>query len=305
MESTLTVAGPDSSNVRASSGIRKRIAQPRVAEMVADELRGRIVRGELSDGDLLPKLDDLIEEFPVSRPSIREAMRILETEGLISVRRGKVGGAVVHSPTAEAAAYMVGLVMQSKMLTLGDLANALAVLEPSCARLVADREDAATTVVPPLESITSRAASYLDDGPAFTRLSREFHDQLVSECPVRTLVLLVGVLEALWSAHEVEWADRTQAGGSYPARQLREEVLRAHQQIIESIRAGQSDRTERLTRQHLRASQKFSLEMNGTRPLSIINSRMGLKANLRPFEAVSSPPTDSGQSLETSDGHED
>jgi GntR family transcriptional repressor for pyruvate dehydrogenase complex len=304
VESTLTAAGPESSSVR-TNGVRKRIAQPRVAEMVADELRSRIVRGELSDGDLLPKLDDLLEEFPVSRPSIREAMRILETEGLISVRRGKVGGAVVHSPTAEAAAYMVGLVMQSKMLTLGDLANALAVLEPACARLVADREDAAATVVPLLEEITSRAASYLDDGPAFTRLSREFHDQLVSQCPVRTLVLLVGVLEALWSAHEVEWADRTQAGGSYPARQLREEVLRAHQQIIEAIRAGQSDRTERLTRQHLRASQKFSLEMNGTRPLSIINSRMGLKANIRPLDDWVSARNDSGHLREATDGDDD
>jgi GntR family transcriptional regulator, transcriptional repressor for pyruvate dehydrogenase complex len=264
---------------RANNGVKRRIAQPRVAEMVADELRGRIVRGDLADGDLLPKLDDLLEQFPVSRPSIREAMRILETEGLISVRRGKVGGAVVHSPTAEAAAYMVGLVMQAQALTLADLAQALAVLEPACARLVAERDDAATVAVPLLEAITSEAASHLDDGPTFTRLARGFHDQMVTLCPVRTLVLLVGVLEALWSAHEADWADRTQAEGSYPARQLREEVLRAHQQVIEAIRAGESDRTERLVRQHLRASQSFTLEMNGVRPLSIINARSGLKAN--------------------------
>ena len=76
----------------------RRLSQPRIAEMIADSLRRRILEGELADGDVLPKVDDLLLEFPVSKPSIREAMRILETEGLISVRRGNVGGAIIHSP---------------------------------------------------------------------------------------------------------------------------------------------------------------------------------------------------------------
>src|SRR5918996_2342005 len=99
----------------------RQLSQPRVAEMVADILRARIVDGALGDGDLLPKQDDLLEEFRVSRPSIREAMRILETEGLVSVRRGNIGGAEVHAPKPSNAAYMLGLVMQSKHVRLGDL----------------------------------------------------------------------------------------------------------------------------------------------------------------------------------------
>jgi DNA-binding transcriptional MocR family regulator len=99
---------------------RRRMSQPRVAEMVADVLRVRIVDGELADGDLLPRQEDLVEEFGVSLPSLREAMRILETEGLISVRRGNIGGAVVHRPTPQAAAYMLGLVLQSHRVVLGD-----------------------------------------------------------------------------------------------------------------------------------------------------------------------------------------
>jgi GntR family transcriptional regulator, transcriptional repressor for pyruvate dehydrogenase complex len=256
---------------------RRRIAQPRVAEMVADELRQQIIRGDLADGDLLPKLDDLLVRYPVSRPSIREAMRILETEGLVSVRRGKVGGAVVHSPTAEAAAYMVGLVMESQGLSLADLGQALAVLEPSCARLVAERDDAVTVAVPTLEAIQEQAAEHLDDLKAFTKLARRFHDELAALCPVRTLVLLVGVLEALWSAH-ADWAEQREIGSNAPTPEVCREVLRAHQQIIESIRAGESSRTERLVGQHLRVAQSFSIEMNELRPLSIINARSGLRA---------------------------
>ena len=66
--------------------------------MVAGTLRRRILDGELEDGSWLPKQEDLIDEFGVSKPSMREAMRILETEGLLTVQRGNVGGAVVHTP---------------------------------------------------------------------------------------------------------------------------------------------------------------------------------------------------------------
>src|SRR3954462_298831 len=88
---------------------RAKLRQPRVAEMLADVLRDRILSGELADGDLLPKQDDLLEEFGTSKASAREAFRILETEGLVTVLRGNVGGAVVHRPKPETAAYMLGL----------------------------------------------------------------------------------------------------------------------------------------------------------------------------------------------------
>jgi len=62
------------------------------AEAVADRLRDRILSGEVPNGGMLPKLEDLTEEFRVSKASLREACRILETEGLLSVLRGNVGG---------------------------------------------------------------------------------------------------------------------------------------------------------------------------------------------------------------------
>ncbi|EUA49857.1 bacterial regulatory s, gntR family protein [Mycobacterium xenopi 3993] len=64
------------------------MSAPRIAEIVADELRRQIIDGELADGDLLPRQEVLVEQFNVSLVSLREALRILETEGLVSVRRG-------------------------------------------------------------------------------------------------------------------------------------------------------------------------------------------------------------------------
>src|SRR6185437_7426536 len=122
-----------------SDTVRPRLAAPRIAEIVAAELRGRIIDGDLADGDLLPRQELLVDQYRVSLVSLREAMRILETEGLISVRRGNKGGAVVHAPTKDSAAYMVGLVLQSEFVQLPDLATALRELEPGCAALAANR----------------------------------------------------------------------------------------------------------------------------------------------------------------------
>lgn len=75
-----------------------KIGQMRMAELVAAALRDRILAGGIGDGSTLPKQDELVAEFGVSYPSVREALRILETEGFITVRRGNRGGATVHAP---------------------------------------------------------------------------------------------------------------------------------------------------------------------------------------------------------------
>ena len=63
-------------------------------EIIADELRALIVSGEVAEGESLGREPDLVERFGVSRPSLREALRILEAEGLITVVRGVLGGVV-------------------------------------------------------------------------------------------------------------------------------------------------------------------------------------------------------------------
>jgi GntR family transcriptional regulator, transcriptional repressor for pyruvate dehydrogenase complex len=120
---------------------RGRVPQHRIAETVASELRARILDG---DGeDRLPTQDQLVSEFGVSYPSIREAIRILETEGLVTVRRGNVGGAEVHRPDESSAAYHLGLALQGRRVNLGDLAAGLRLLEPLCAAECARRSDRA------------------------------------------------------------------------------------------------------------------------------------------------------------------
>src|SRR3546814_16660333 len=74
---------------------------PKTAELVADRIRRRIISGELDEGASLPPEGQLLEQFGVSRPTLREAIRILEAERLITVTRGSRSGARVSAPRVE------------------------------------------------------------------------------------------------------------------------------------------------------------------------------------------------------------
>lgn len=244
---------------------RARLRQPRVAEMLADVLRERIVSGAIPDGGLLPKQDDLLEEFGTSKASAREAFRILETEGLITVLRGNVGGAVVHRPKAETAAYMLSLVLQSKGVPLSDVGQALQYVEPLCAALCAGREDRATEVVPQLEAANQRLVDAVNAGDesAAVPASRIFHEELVRRSGNETMILVAGALESLWSAHEESWSVAATAQGRFPEPLLRKKALQEHEQLIDAIAAGDIDRATRTARRHLGTAQEFPLSEGG------------------------------------------
>ena len=174
------------------NGSRNQLRQPRLAELVAGALRDEILSGQLGDGDTLPRQEDLLASFGVSPPAVREALRILETEGLIRVRRGNVGGAVVRTPSAEGVAYMVGLVLQLRHTSLADVGDALRDMEPVCTALCARRKDRRRTVVPVLRALVDEQRRALPDTIAFNQASRRFHEALVAHCGSDTLTVVVG-----------------------------------------------------------------------------------------------------------------
>lgn len=254
---------------------RSQLRQPRLADMVAAVLRERIVDGKLRDGDLLPKQDELLEEFRISRPSLREALRILESEGLLTVRRGNVGGSVVEAPTPESSAYMFGLVLQSRKGTVAELAQAIQHIEPITASLCASREDREDTVVPQLHTNITDCEDALSDGPAFTALARRFHEEMVAACGNQTFILMVGALESLWSEQEAQWAERAQSAGRYPEERYRRDVLSAHKAILTAISGGQADKAARLARRHLEESQLYALAEGGDKVVRATTLRTG------------------------------
>jgi DNA-binding FadR family transcriptional regulator len=247
-------------SVRGDRAAESRYRSPHVAELVAAELRRRILDGELDDGDELPRQQDLLTEFGVSKPSMREALRILEAEGLLSVRRGKVGGAVVHRPGEGNAAYTLGMVLRTQGVPVDDVSEALNILEPQCVALCARREDRHEAVVPRLRAVQDEAAEVIGDVRRFTVVSRRFHEELVNLCGSPTLTLVVGALEAVWSAHADAWAELHADADNYPDLAYRTQGLEDHAELLRLIELGDVDAAVTEAQRHLNWSPVYTID---------------------------------------------
>lgn len=234
------------------------LKQPRVAELVAAAIREKILDGTYAGGDVLPKQEELLAEFQVSMPSLREGLLILEREGLLQVRRGNVGGAVVQVPDAGDAGYSLALVLQSRAVPLDDVVAALRRFEPACAAACAARPDRAVAVVPALEANLEAAEAALNEPEEFLRLARRFHEELVERCGNETMRLVVGTLEELWSAQATEHAERTSELGDFAAREVRRGSLGEHRALVERIAAGDVGGAESLAHDHLGRPERSS-----------------------------------------------
>jgi GntR family transcriptional regulator, transcriptional repressor for pyruvate dehydrogenase complex len=227
-----------------------------MADLVAQRLRERIINGTLENGDDLPREADMVAEFGVSRPSMREALRILETEGLVQIRRGRIGGASVRRPTEKSAAYHLGLVLHSRGVMASDLAAARAVLEPACAGLAAGRKHR-TKLTRKLDKLVDESEELIGSSVEFTASALRFHEAIVDGCGNYTMIVLTGALEAVWSTQERRWARRATSSGDYPDPERQRGVIAAHRRIVELIRAGDVDGVVRVMRRHLSDSQVY------------------------------------------------
>jgi GntR family transcriptional regulator, transcriptional repressor for pyruvate dehydrogenase complex len=174
----------------------------KTAEVIAGRLRGRIVRGELRAGSRLPPEAELQLQFGVSRPTLREAFRILEAESLLSVRRGARGGAQVVTPDRSVAARHVGNLLQVSGATIAEVYEARLAIEPTAARMLALRggPDAARTLRAHLTLLRAVVAG----GPSaaeWSRASSGFHDLIVELCGNKALAVSAGVLREIAATH--------------------------------------------------------------------------------------------------------
>jgi DNA-binding FadR family transcriptional regulator len=242
---------------------------PKVAELVAAQLRQRIITGELADGDELPRESDLVEEFGVSRPSLREALRILETEGLIRIRRGKIGGAVARRPTARSAAYHLGLTLQSHGVTHADFATARLSIEPICAAFAAR--------LPERQAVVDELTDLVDESercrtmPSFTDAAHRFHLRLTELCGNSTIVLVAGTLSALWSSQESRVASSGDPRSEAGSWRLRDHSVAAHRRLIALIAAGDGDNAALEMRRHISVTQESTLELYGSAVIEVVD----------------------------------
>jgi DNA-binding FadR family transcriptional regulator len=245
----------------------ERVRVPKTAELVAAQLRRQIVRGELKEGDALPPEAALMSEFGVSRPTLREAFRVLESESLISIRRGSRGGARVHAPSGDVAARYTGLLLQYRGVTLGDVHEARLVFEPPAARMIAELADADALTA--LAQALADEEATLDDPPAFAHSSAHFHEQVLELAGNQTIAVFAAMLESIVELHLEAVIKHATDTGRASAPRERRTAHRAHARLVELVTKGEGEEAEAFWRSHLEGLRDFLLA--GSAPTTVVD----------------------------------
>ncbi|MHA6792058.1 FadR/GntR family transcriptional regulator [Pseudonocardia bannensis] len=212
---------------------------PKMSEVIARELANHIVEAGLVAGSVLPTEREMIESFDVGRSTIREALRLLETRNVITLRPGPGGGPVVRRPRPEDLSEALTLILQFEAASLNDVMEARRALEPTIARLAASRITEADLEI---MDETVRLVLEAPNPENFQEQNRIFHATLARAA--RSVVLQVFV-ESLGCV-----ADGLAGGVTYSSRRY-VMAADAHARIIEALRARDGDCAEKMMREHL------------------------------------------------------
>jgi DNA-binding FadR family transcriptional regulator len=215
-------------------------------QQIADELRAMIVSGRLSEGDSLGREPDLVERFGVSRPSLREALRILETENLITVVRGVHGGVIVHEPDERMTARTASLVLRARNVSLADVFEARSLLEPLAARAIASHRNRRAAVAE-LRGLIEQEEDSIGEPERFAVASAAFHDRLVSLGGNQTLAIVAEMLDEI----VVCAVAAVSKAGDVWSLSMRRRGLRSQRRLLELIEAGDSSAADEHWRAHM------------------------------------------------------
>jgi DNA-binding FadR family transcriptional regulator len=247
--------------------------RPKAAEIVAAELRRQIATGQLKPGDKLHPENVLQTEFEISRPTLREALRMLESESLITITRGKHGGARVISIDLGAAARQVGVFLQIEGTTLQDVWLARTIIEPPAVGLLATLRNPAAFAE--LEANIAAARQVAQRDPIrYAELSAAFSMLITRHCGNKTIHLFAALIHDIIRRQHKHVTERTLSKAGVD--KLRQGSIRSREKALELMRSGMAADAESFWRAHLEHMRDLVLSVyKAPMTIDVLNEPIG------------------------------
>lgn len=236
------------------------IQLPRAADIVADRIRSRIIGHELEAGHPLPPETQLMAEMGVARTTVREALRILESEGLLTVRRGVSGGARVRTPSVGNVTRYIGLLLQYDGATLEDVSHARVLLEAPAAGLLA--ETVTPEMVAALRAALDAEARAMENPVERSRAHGRFHQTVVELTGSHTYQAVSAVANRIIQGASDQFFA---ASGRSTVQRGFAEAHKAHSRLVDLIASGAAQDAEDMWRKHLEAVDAYFMASPGAR----------------------------------------
>jgi DNA-binding FadR family transcriptional regulator len=225
----------------------------KTSETVARDIVHYVVAGGLANGDSLPSEARMLEQYGVSRESLREGLRLLEAQGLITLRRGPGGGPVVGAVDPANLGRVSTLYYHLVGATYGELFEAWAVAEGYLAERAARNEDRAL-VRATLERYLIDEDGDLGDLQAFVSHHTEFHTDVGTLAGNRVMQLSLMAIGQTVTHHIANTAD---------PRDVADILLHDHRLIAAAIIAGKPIKSRDMMRVHLERVADFYDQLSG------------------------------------------
>lgn len=239
----------------------ERIRIPKAAELVATTLRRRIITGEYSPDELLPPEGALMASFNVARTTIRDSFRVLESEGLVLVRRGANGGARVRVPSVSMVSDNASVLLQSRGATLEDVHRGRLMVEVPVAGMLASRK-ARKSIVRELRMALAEEEASVADPVELPRAEGRFHLRLIELAESPTISMLSAVTNRIIAQQVARNSNVPQSG---PDSLTRHKVAhQAHAKLVDLIESGAAGQAEALWRRHLEGALEQLLSYPGS-----------------------------------------
>jgi DNA-binding FadR family transcriptional regulator len=203
----------------------------KTADTVAADLRDRIARGALVPGDRLPTEDELMRAYKVARPSLREAMRLLESQGVLVVQRGRAGGARIIEPSVDALAEGVSFHLQLERTTFRDLNTARELIEPWLASRIAARPRREDLGALEDAIIAAEEAAAACDRSSFAEAAAAVHNTVAQRGGNQTLALISRTLQDLTT-------DYYRTASSHSAQSEMARATRSYRRLLRLLAVG-------------------------------------------------------------------
>lgn len=215
----------------------------KTSETVAMNIVHDIVARGLKAGDKLPLETAMLQEYRVSRASLREALRLLEVQGLISIRPGPGGGPVVGHVEGRNLARTTSLYFHLGGMKYGEIFVTQEYLEPICAQLACRHPDRVARMAPFVDqSVLPR------EGTQYFANTADFHASVYDLADNGVLTLVTRAITNIISSHIVSTMDPVE---------LHEPIQQEHSQIARAIASGKESRAHRLTMEHFQAQHDY------------------------------------------------
>jgi GntR family transcriptional regulator, transcriptional repressor for pyruvate dehydrogenase complex len=210
------------------------------AEFVAQRLLDRIITANLEAGSSFGTEADLLQQFDVSRPTLRESLRILESQGVLELRPGPRGGIIVTKPGTDILAHGLSVHLRLHDVPFIAVLKAREAIEPALA--VEAAENATAEEIEEMQASVDRMKAIKDEA-AFVEENRNFHSIIARASRNQ-------VMEIFWATISI-LAAGTHYGVSFTPGN-RQHVIDAHQAIVDALRARDSEAAEKLMDSHVR-----------------------------------------------------